>query len=565
MAEPVTDADMAPAATDADMAPAETSAVPQKWPHNYPVPHEAVVAGKPPISESSSHPVPKADPEALLNFGAMLVTGTLPHKDAKPGTPEDLSNLAAEALRSDQPMQKLQNVIAIGRKLFPGIFAQFPIVPEAKNETRAETVLNQLGTAAKGVSAIPGSIESRLEQENIPVVSKALKSGMGAVRGAMNAISEIPTVIPGEEKLVNNAVNAYDKFATQHPRTANALGDVANIAGLGVQLYGGAPIGAKAGEVMDKTMTGIPGAVRGAPAAIRELPGEARQAVAGTLTKAGNVAEKMAAGTEGRVVPIKSPEFNKGAANALYTKYNVFGNPEQVQAQWNSKIHSAYTQLKEKISSIPMDYTKSGSSVNVAQVINRAGEKVINETRLSKLDMAKVISNVKDNLTETYGLDFKHAPARANNIDLAEAQLLKQETGLQGDWHVVNGKMAANKEASNIGTVYNAFYDELKKELENKGGPGIKELNKQMSEMIPMERAARKQILISGRKDMFSLSDFLGLGVGVGHAVASHGLSIVPLAANLIGKSPAAAKVFNATGKALKSAGRNLGDLNKGE
>jgi hypothetical protein len=275
--------------------------------------------------------------------------------------------------------------------------------------------------------------------------------------------------------------------------------------------------------------------------------------------KAAPAVGKSIQGTAGRIqgtkVKILSPEFKKGASNKMYTKYGVFGNAQQVAQQWKGKISDTASQLKQKIKSVEFDRSDPSTRINIAHVLARAKKRAMEGTRINKNAIANIADNVTDELGTTYNIDFKHAPAVANNIDLAEAQLLKQEVGKHGDWLSFNGKLTANQDATNKAAFYNTLYDELKVELQNKGGPEIAELNRQLSEMIPMERAASKQVLTANRKNPISLDDYIG-GLAVASS-AMHG-NLLPAAMaglNVATKSPTVAKGLYGVGKTLKKPG----------
>ena len=95
-------------------------------------------------------------------------------------------------------------------------------------------------------------------------------------------------------------------------------------------------------------------------------------------------------------------------------------------------------------------------------------------------------------------------------VDVAEAQLVKQGAGTKGAW--VYG--SADPDASAVEKVYTAFYRELRKEIEQKASPGIREVNQQLSELIPIMNSVIRRIPVAERNNAFSLTDVLSLGFG---------------------------------------------------
>jgi hypothetical protein len=278
-------------------------------------------------------------------------------------------------------------------------------------------------------------------------------------------------------------------------------------------------------------------------------------------SKLGEGLQNAAARIQGTKVKVLTPEMKKGASNAQYKKYGVFGNAEQVQKQWHGKIQDLATQLKEKINSVEFDPNNPETRINLVQVINRAKQKTLEGSRINKNALSKVADDVANELETTYGLDFNKAPAISNNVDLAESQLLKQEVGKHGDWLSHNGKIAANQDATNKAAFYNTLYNELKVELENKGPEGIKQLNKQLSEIIPMERSAAKQVLVQNRKNPLSLDDYIGGLATAGSALHGNLFPAAVAIGNAASKSPNVAKGMYKLGKLMKGESGIVGSL----
>ena len=126
--------------------------------------------------------------------------------------------------------------------------------------------------------------------------------------------------------------------------------------------------------------------------------------------------------------------------------------------------------------------------------------------------------------------------------------------GAEGDWNHYSGHPTADV---NKGTFYNNFYDELKNQLEQKGGPQVKELNQKMSDIIPIERAAMRRNLVASRNNPISFDDFIGL---LGSAVSGNlGTATVTLG-NMATKSPNVAGGVYKLGQLSGKLGNFLGE-----
>jgi len=254
---------------------------------------------------------------------------------------------------------------------------------------------------------------------------------------------------------------------------------------------------------------------------------------------------KSAAGrVQGTKVKINTPEFNKGAANELYTKYNVFGNAKSVKKQWQTKISDTYKQVKDKILNSetmldPDNYTFVDDIFSQAE---RSAEK-FGKSKTAVIDIKKELNKMRESFDEAYP---------EGKINLLETQMEKQVIGKKGDWIAEAGSRSGNPSAPVSAQAHNALYDAMKTVVENKGSPGIKELNKQLSEMIPMERAASRQVLVSNRKNLIPLDDYIGGLAAVSSAAHGNPLPAMLVGANILSKSPTTASLLNKTGTALE-------------
>lgn len=177
----------------------------------------------------------------------------------------------------------------------------------------------------------------------------------------------------------------------------------------------------------------------------------------------------------------------------------------------------------------------------------------------NKVDLNSVISETKKKLLagkgKTFGdnqaisrvIDSLEAEAKSVSdtgvVDLVEATNIKRGAGTKGSW-------AYNRpepDASAVEKVYTEFYNVLKNEIEKQAPEGVREINKQLSEIIPIYNAAIRRLPVEQRNNALSLTDSIGLFSSV----------FDPKALLLVGATKAArsGKVGNAlveTGKALR-------------
>jgi hypothetical protein len=252
--------------------------------------------------------------------------------------------------------------------------------------------------------------------------------------------------------------------------------------------------------------------------------------------------QKGSARIQGTQVKINTPEFKKGAQNEMYTKHEVFGNAKDVRGQWQNKIEDVSSQVKEKIQNQP-DIPENYASLDDIFKSAKESAAKYGGSRTDVIKAQKAIDDLQSEFEAAYP---------EGRMDLVDAQAEKQAAGHKGDWYSVAGQVKTDPALASTGKAYNALYAALKTTVEGKGAPGIKELNKQLSEFILMERAARKQMLINSRKNLIPLDVFIG---GLHSAVsAGHGnfLPALLTVATLGTRSPLVAKGLNSVGKFLR-------------
>lgn len=94
-----------------------------------------------------------------------------------------------------------------------------------------------------------------------------------------------------------------------------------------------------------------------------------------------------------------------------------------------------------------------------------------------------------------------------NNVDLWTATQIKRGAGTKGAWVYGSG----DPDASAIQKVYNTFYSKLKTAIEKAAPKEVADINKQISEIIPISHAALRRLPIEQRNNLLSLSDNMGL------------------------------------------------------
>ena len=282
--------------------------------------------------------------------------------------------------------------------------------------------------------------------------------------------------------------------------------------------------------------------VAGGEKAALQAPFEAiRSPLGKSLMKTGNRLENT-------TLKILDTDAKQGARIENIGKYGLFGKPEKVYTNAKGQISSLANDLDEKLKTAAQN---PENNVNVSSMLSKTRENILKNERMSEIEKTKyenAINEIGTELEKPY-LDAGGFP---KDVNLLEAQLLKRYVGKSGDWlSNPGGGMRPSPEATIKAKVYNSIYDQLKKELENKGGEGIKEINTALSELIPLERAAGRRMLVTTRKNPISIEDFIG-GLTTAATIGTNPLPALLTLGNIASKSPLTAKGIYGLGKLVK-------------
>lgn len=180
-------------------------------------------------------------------------------------------------------------------------------------------------------------------------------------------------------------------------------------------------------------------------------------------------------------------------------KYKLGGSLQETLAKTNNAMNDLSTQLKSKL---------AGSHIGVN--LNTAVENTVRRLTGNKITnfgdnagISRVLNNLQNEVLDVAG--------KNGLVDLVDANVIKRGAGTKGSWVFGN----PDPDARAVEKVYNTFYNELKTSIENaanqSGQTGIKEINKQLSELIPINNAVLRRIPIAERNNAISLTDLISL------------------------------------------------------
>jgi len=186
-------------------------------------------------------------------------------------------------------------------------------------------------------------------------------------------------------------------------------------------------------------------------------------------------------------------DISDGFSTKNVFKYDVGGSLPNTYAKTQEKLTDLSTQLNAKLK----DATET---VNIKDAYAET-IKQLNGDKLKKFGTNEEIKTAIKGL----GKELIDSVGNVNDITVPDAQLLKQAAGANGAW--VSG--IPNKVSNAEETVYNTFYNILKTKIEKASPLGVKEINKQISELIPIQNAVIRRLPIAARNNAIGLTETL--------------------------------------------------------
>lgn len=178
-------------------------------------------------------------------------------------------------------------------------------------------------------------------------------------------------------------------------------------------------------------------------------------------------------------------------------KYDVGGSLVQTVDKTNKKINELKDQLQSALGS-------SNQSVNLNKVYEDTINFLSGKNKALQFGDNTSIKRVTDSLKT----EIEDVAGSNGLVDLVQATDVKRGAGNKGAWSFRN----PDPDSSATEKVYTAFYTKLKEAIE-KAAPdqNIKEINRQISELIPISNAALRRLPVDQRNNVIGLTDGLAL------------------------------------------------------
>lgn len=318
----------------------------------------------------------------------------------------------------------------------------------------------------------------------------------------------------------NQAIGSALNLASNFVGGGGAVkaGGVALKTGLKSAIKTGVKAGAKAGtlygagEAISNNQNPLIGAAEGAitgglvggalPAAGSAIVGTAK-AIASPFTTAIEklvpTLDKIANKVETVITKPSKTDIAHGFKVENVFKYDLGGS----LGQSLEKTQFAIDQLVTRAESLR---EKSKSVINLNNIINDTAKEISNGKISTVGNNSKILKAFKTWVSELEDV------APSGKINSIEAQKIKVALGKMGSW--LNGQRDLDSTA--MENVSNIMYTKFKTAIENAvdDPKELREINKQLSELIPINSVLIKRIPIAERNSAISLTDILSAGAG---------------------------------------------------
>lgn len=363
---------------------------------------------------------------------------------------------------------------------------------------------NKSGFVAPSVSllATGGNSESKALQSAQDLISKLPGNQLG---------KSVGTSIDALTGLATGDMQRFESGAQQNKQEmGKTIGDVGKIVtsigslalnpaqtivgkaaqfGATGALAGASDTAAKGGDLNQTIESGVKGAVTGAITGTAF--GVAEKGIKGLSNLIGKTGEKI----QTSVIKPTQADIKDGFSLDTIKKYDLGGSLKQSFEKTDTKLDELSKQLNQKLS-------QSNSTVDLNSVYEKTAKKLLGsklENFGSNTQMEGAIEKLRNEISSVSG----------NNglVSIPEAQVVKRASGHFGAWTYG----VPTPEATASQKVYNTFYNELKKEIENNSPEGVKEINKEISKLIPVMNALIRRIPVAERNSAISLTDIISL------------------------------------------------------
>lgn len=295
------------------------------------------------------------------------------------------------------------------------------------------------------------------------------------------------------------------EFVSEGPTAKQVLGDVAR-AGLTIAT----PLIPPAGGVIGRAAQfGAIGGLGGATTAMAEGGDVVSSAKTGALTGAaiggtlgilekgvkafGNFLGKTGEKIQTTVIRPTQADIKDGFSINTVNKYNLGGSLKTTFEKTDRVLDKLSADLNQKLGA-------TSNKVDLNDVYNKTAKRLLGnklESFGSNAQMDSAIEKLKNEIATVAG--------QTGKLSIPDSQLVKRAAGHFGAWSFG----VPTPEATASQKVYNTFYNEMKTAIEKASPEGVKQINQEISKLIPVMNALIRRIPVAERNNVLSLTDII--------------------------------------------------------
>lgn len=241
-------------------------------------------------------------------------------------------------------------------------------------------------------------------------------------------------------------------------------------------------------------------------------------------------------------------DIKDGFSMDTIKKYDLGGSLSTMADKTEAKMNDLATQLNDKLQG-------SDATVNLNDLYKQTESSLITN-KAKSFGSNTSIGNALEWLKGEIG-----AVSDTGEVSIPEAQFIKQGAGKYGAWQFGT----VDPESTARETVANNFYNKIKTAIEDNSPEGVQDINKQLSELIPVQNAIIRRIPVAQRNSALSLTDMLTLTASAFNpkALVGFGISLAQKegsVGNLLSKlGPSIGKLAPAAGATVQPLASYLG------
>lgn len=388
-------------------------------------------------------------------------------------------------------------------------------------------------------------------------IQKKIKAGRAAGQDVSGLVKALQAGTAGQQQLAGSSEDVGTGGLTNRQVLGSAGQLATNIGSTALpgagQLVKGTGLGAAAARTAIAAGQGaVTGAASGATSEIAQggtnedvanatkragiagaIFGGATQGVSEGYQQLGNLFSNSGKKISTSVIKPTLADMKDGFNVDNVRKYGVDGSLEQTLEKTNNKMGELRNQLNERLAG-------SDSKINLDDIY------------------AKTVADLKGTTLKQFGTNTRTGAALDDlskeiealkgeggaHISIPDAQTVKQAAGAQGAWQFGrNDPESTAREA-----VYNQFYRNIKDSIEKNSPEGVQDINKQLSELIPIRNAVIRRIPVANRNNAIGLGEIVSLAHGITNpsSLALSGVTLASKSGNV--------------GRALSNAGQAIGN-----